>query len=614
MNFAKNALLCIIFLLVCRTNNAQIIHIPDDEPSIQMGIEAANDGDTVLVAHGTYYENLDFLGKEITVASHYLLDQDFSHIILTKIDGSQPANINENSLVYFRSGEDTTSILCGLTLTNGSGTEAYWGDRAGGAIYCDNSSAKIIHNRIINNHVYEYEECAIGGAIYAHDSTGHTLIIKNNIINNNTAMSTALFAVGGALFISMAGIINHNDICDNLADGMGYNWGGGVNLTGQFFGELCYNNIEDNTLRNGNTFGAGVIAYAHINTVKILHNSVIGNTCEGTRSLGGGFYFDVLDEVDIIMIEGNIVKNNIAYYGAGMRIAGPASSPISNNIFDGNEAYACGGGLYIEWGGKSSVFPYAKGHRTEPKTDIYSKSENMYQIINNTFVNNTAWLEGGGGFGCNLEYNDLLAFNNIFYGNSDPITTGNSIANIYITNNNIDTSEISGTWTGKDNIYSDPEFVDDSCHIATWSCCVNAGVASIDIGFMTYEAPDSDIDRDTRPDNLYNIFDIGADENNNVGVGLPHNSELGLEFDGITLFPNPCRDKLNISFDDSSIGEVTLNIYTIGGKLVKTSMIEQDKADYGSISLSVGDLTPGLYIVNIENIGISLNKKVLIKP
>ena len=80
-------------LFICSFHiHGQIIHIPDDHPTIQAGIELAEECDTVLVAEGTYLENINFLGKGITVASRFILDGDTSHISRTIIDGSGAIN------------------------------------------------------------------------------------------------------------------------------------------------------------------------------------------------------------------------------------------------------------------------------------------------------------------------------------------------------------------------------------------------------------------------------------------------------------------------------------------------------------------------------------------
>ena len=65
--------LLLISFLILSITFSNIIHVPDNYPTIQAGIDASSDGDTVLVADGEYYENL-ILDKDITLASHFLLD------------------------------------------------------------------------------------------------------------------------------------------------------------------------------------------------------------------------------------------------------------------------------------------------------------------------------------------------------------------------------------------------------------------------------------------------------------------------------------------------------------------------------------------------------------
>ena len=49
------------------------IRIPEDLPTIQAGIDSAANGDTVLVAPGTYFENIVLDGKNIVLGSWFLI-------------------------------------------------------------------------------------------------------------------------------------------------------------------------------------------------------------------------------------------------------------------------------------------------------------------------------------------------------------------------------------------------------------------------------------------------------------------------------------------------------------------------------------------------------------
>ena len=129
---------------------AATINVPADQPTIQAGINAAIPGDTVLVAPGTYIENISFLGKAITV-------QSSGGPGVTVIDGNSTTNV-----VIFSSGEGLGSVIEGFTITKG----------VNGGIYCSNTSPTIINNIITAN--------TTGSGIFTTGGPTSTPLIKNN--------------------------------------------------------------------------------------------------------------------------------------------------------------------------------------------------------------------------------------------------------------------------------------------------------------------------------------------------------------------------------------------------------------------------------------------------
>ena len=70
----RTVLIIVVFFVSLSFVTADIINVPADTSTIQGGIHLAREGDTVLVAEDTYFENINFKGKAITVASEFIMD------------------------------------------------------------------------------------------------------------------------------------------------------------------------------------------------------------------------------------------------------------------------------------------------------------------------------------------------------------------------------------------------------------------------------------------------------------------------------------------------------------------------------------------------------------
>ena len=106
--------LLIVYLLFILNSNicfGEIINVPAEFSTINEAIGNAVDGDTVLVDTGTYVENVYFNGKNIVVASNYILDQNTEYILKTIIDGSNPYDEYFASCVGFIDGAGLEKLL-----------------------------------------------------------------------------------------------------------------------------------------------------------------------------------------------------------------------------------------------------------------------------------------------------------------------------------------------------------------------------------------------------------------------------------------------------------------------------------------------------------------------
>ena len=306
--------LVFVFLIISfQMLSAIIINIPADQPTIQAGINVAVNTDTILVQPGTYVENINYNGKLITVASLFLTTQDTTYISTTIIDG------NENgSVVIFESGEDSTVVLCGFTITNGE-TEH------GGGIRCVNSFPCLKNLLIIDNSALWGEPyyTGSGGGIYC--------LFSNPILQNVTIAGNIAYEDGGGIYCFSS---NPNLINVLISDNHGVITAGGI---------YCDNsspNLENVTI-SGNTtsnFGGGI--YCHSNSSPSLENITITGNSSGVY--GGGILFASGNYQSLVNIT---ITDNSAIAGGGIYVVGSSLSLVNVTIA-GNTAYNWGGGIY----------------------------------------------------------------------------------------------------------------------------------------------------------------------------------------------------------------------------------------------------------------------------
>ncbi|MCK4358533.1 MAG: right-handed parallel beta-helix repeat-containing protein [Candidatus Cloacimonetes bacterium] len=312
---------CLI-LLFGQTLFGNIINIPDDYPTIQQGIDASVNGDTVIVDTGRYFENINYNGKNIVVASLFLTTQDTSYISQTVIDGD-----SLDSVVKFVSGEDSTSVLCGLTITNGSAD-------CGGGIYCDFHSSPSLENVTITGNSAN----SLGGGICCDGSSPslENVTISDNSANyhgggiccywssspsleNVTITGNSANSLGGGIYcywFSSPSLENVTITGNSAASN-----GGGIYCTG-----YCSPILENVTITGNNSeYGGGICCWFNSSLLFSSTNrcNIYSNIIENMRGYGADIFTVDCDPIDII-VDTFTVLMPTDYY----------ASPIDNYTFD----------------------------------------------------------------------------------------------------------------------------------------------------------------------------------------------------------------------------------------------------------------------------------------
>lgn len=272
-------LLFIVLSLICLNTYtlAITIYVPRDEPTIQSGIDMAQDGDIVFVEEGTYKGegnvNIDFLGKEITVKSS-------SGPGLTTINC---LGTPETRGFIFQNQETNNSILEGFTIRNG------------------------IHD--------------LGGGIHIYDASP---TIKNCVISGNKATAKG---GGGIYMFNSDAIILDCIISNNTAESNG----AGISIEGEWIRDgtvLRETRAEPSILNSviiGNR-GSGIFTFKFV-------NPNIQN-CNVSQNTGRGIEYNFRARTNIPITDCTISQNS----GGGVKVSEYSAMKITNSVIKHNTA------------------------------------------------------------------------------------------------------------------------------------------------------------------------------------------------------------------------------------------------------------------------------------
>lgn len=232
------------------------LRVPVDYPTIQDGINAAHEGDTVLVAPGTYTgggnKNLNFRGKNLALVSG---SGSTSSIIDCELHGRA---------LYFGSGESAGALVRGFMIRGGS--ERF---EDGGAIYCSASSPTLV------DCTFQGNTARRGGALYCVNSASPS-VFQCTIVDNSSDISG-----GGIYCADSSPTIVNCDISRNSTAGTG--GAGGVSCEHGSAPTLTRCTITGN---KSERFGGGLNCDDH--SSPFIEDCLISGNTAGRSGAGGG--------------------------------------------------------------------------------------------------------------------------------------------------------------------------------------------------------------------------------------------------------------------------------------------------------------------------------------
>lgn len=512
-----------------------------DYSVIQDAVDAAQDGDEIRVATGTYTDVNDrgglaqvvYLDKSLSLRGGYTVTD-----WVTSEPGANPTTLDargQGRVLYIAAGISPT--VENLRITGGHATGLGGGpsgEHVGGGVYGHASVITLSGCHVISN------TAQWGGGIYL--VAAKSVLVGNGVVNNAALTHDSVTPRGGGVYLRGGEAV----LTDNTFSANGAQWGGGlyvregtVSLASNRFlantaedggGGVCTTrgavHLVDNVV-DGNAAELGGGAYLWQSETTVVASTFSNNVAdwggglyqaEGTLAFGGSAVISntanrgaggmCVERAVADLFESRFLANNaLGSKGGGLYLWSRAKAAFTNTVVADNYAAGSGSGMYL-WGssarlvhttlarnGATNATGTTLGHSVSdeagPGSEIRSGSVDSIGLdLRNAAVAVTNVILVGHGVGIYVDADSAGSFQGTLWGSG-------SWAN-------------DSDWAGPgeidraDDHWGDPAFVDPDggdYHVGASSAAIDRGVDA---------AVYRDIDGDPRP--LRGGFDLGADE------------------------------------------------------------------------------------------------------
>ncbi len=397
--------------------------------TINYAIGQAGIGDSILIASGTYTENV-IVNQEVGLlggyeAAGWTRDLSLYTTIIDSNDSGRPVTVNDNQ-------ENVT--LDGLKLIGGNTTED------GGGIYITGGSVHILNSLIDSN-----TTTACCGGIHVGNSA--TLTITNTEVTWNISGEAGAGGIG--IFSGSVVTITNSDISYNVTSGNS----GGIFVE---FAQLYAKNSTF-TYNEADTDGGALGAYdGSTTTLEDIEAAFNHTGVDIPPGHGSGLYFR--EGAQGVVVRADIHDNDGTECGAGIRLDDPPTlvTVSGTKIYD-NQAN-CGGGISVNQGWLTLLESYVQGNEASGEGGngggLHITDGGRIDVTDSIISDNTTTDHGGAVSAGNATVNitnTLITGNLATSGNANVLALGDSnvtIMNTTVADNNPTGAQAVILWGG----------------------------------------------------------------------------------------------------------------------------------------------------------------------